>query len=111
MFDAIHVVNGVAIVDKDKCKACGKCIEVCPKNLITMIPYDSKYAVACNSKEKGPVAMKACSVSCIGCQLCKKNCPNDAVTVEEFNATIDQDKCEGCGICMEKCPRKSIIEL
>ena len=111
MFDAIHVVNGVAIVDKDKCKACGKCIEVCPKNLITMIPYDSKYAVACNSKDKGPVAMKACSVSCIGCQLCKKNCPNDAVTVEEFNATIDQDKCEGCGICMEKCPRKSIIEL
>ena len=110
-FDAIHVVNGVAVVDKEKCKACGKCIEVCPKNLITLIPYDSKYAVACNSKDKGPVAMKACTVSCIGCQLCKKNCPNDAVTVEEFNATIDQDKCEGCGVCLEKCPRKSIIEL
>lgn len=111
MFDAIHVVNGVAVVDKDKCKACGKCIEACPKNLITMIPYDAKYAVACNSKEKGPVAMKECTVSCIGCQLCKKNCPNDAVTVEEFNATIVQDKCEGCGICKEKCPRKSIVEL
>ena len=110
-FDAIHVVNGVAVVDKEKCKACGKCIEVCPKNLITLIPYDSKYAVACNSKDKGPVAMKACTVSCIGCQLCKKNCPNDAVTVEEFNATIDQDKCEGCGVCLEKCPRKSIVEL
>lgn len=111
LFDAIHVVNGVAVVDKEKCKACGKCIEACPKNLISMIPYDAKYAVACNSKDKGPVAMKACTVSCIGCQLCKKNCPNDAVTVEEFNATIDQDKCEGCGICKEKCPRKSIIEL
>ena len=110
-FDAIHVINGVAVVDKDKCKACGKCIEACPKNLITMIPYDAKYAVVCNSKDKGPVAMKACTVSCIGCQLCKKNCPNDAVTVEEFNATIDQDKCEGCGICKEKCPRKSIVEL
>lgn len=109
-FDAISVVNGVAVVDKEKCKACGKCIAVCPKNLITMIPYDAQYAVACNSKDKGPVAMKACSVSCIGCQLCKKNCPNDAVTVEDFHAVIDQEKCEGCGICMEKCPRKSIIK-
>ena len=25
-FDAIHVVNGVAVVDKEQCKACGKCV-------------------------------------------------------------------------------------
>ena len=25
-FDAIHVVNGVAVVDKEKCKACRKCV-------------------------------------------------------------------------------------
>lgn len=109
-FDAIHVVNGVAVVDKEACKACGKCVEACPKNLITLIPYDAPYVVACASQDKGPVAMKGCEVSCIGCQLCKKNCPNDAVTVENFNATIDYDKCEGCGICVEKCPRKSIVE-
>ena len=69
-FDAIHVEKGVAVVDKEKCKACGKCIEVCPKNLISLIPYDAKYAVACSSKDKGPVTMKVCSVGCIGCQLC-----------------------------------------
>lgn len=109
-FDAISVVNGVAVVDKEKCKACGKCIEACPKKLITMIPYDARYAVACNSGDKGPVAMKACTASCIGCQLCKKNCPNDAVIIEDFHAVIDQEKCEGCGICMEKCPRKSIVK-
>lgn len=33
-FDAIHIVNGIAKVDKQKCKACGKCIAVCPKHLI-----------------------------------------------------------------------------
>ena len=109
-FDAIHVVNGVAVVDKEQCKACGKCVEICPKNLISLIPYESKYVVECSYNDKGPVTMKDCTVGCIGCQLCKKNCPVDAVDVTDFNATIDYSKCEGCGVCMEKCPRKSIVE-
>ncbi len=110
-FDAIHVENGVAIVDKEACKACGKCVEVCPKNLISLIPYESRYAVACSSKEKGPVTMKDCTVGCIGCQICKKNCPADAIEVVDFNATIDYEKCTGCGTCVEKCPRNSITVL
>lgn len=108
-FDAIHVVNGVAVVDKEACKACGKCIAVCPKNLITLIPYDAKHVVACSSREKGPATIKACDVGCIACQLCKKNCPVDAITIEDFHATIDQEKCIGCGACKEKCPKKAIV--
>lgn len=110
-FDAIHVVNGVAVVDKEKCKACGKCIAVCPKHLITMIPYQSETVVACSSKEKGPITMKACTVGCIGCGICVKNCPNQAVTVTDFHAVIDQSKCTGCGVCVEKCPKKAIVKL
>lgn len=110
-FDAIHVVNGVAVVDKEKCKACGKCIAVCPKKLISLVPYEAKLAVACSSKDKGPVTMKVCDTGCIGCGICVKNCPEQAVTVTEFNATIDQEKCVGCGVCAEKCPKKAIIKL
>ena len=110
-FDAIHVVNGVAVVDKEACKACGKCVAACPKQLIELIPYKSKYAVACSSKAKGPVTMKACDVGCIGCSLCAKNCPAEAVAVEDFLSTIDQDKCKQCGVCMEKCPKKTIVKL
>ena len=107
-FDAIHVVDGVAVVDKDACKACGKCVAACPKNLISLIPYDAECVVACSSKDKGPVAMKACDVACIGCGLCKKNCPSDAITVVDFHAVIDQDKCTRCGKCKEVCPKKCI---
>lgn len=107
-FEAINVINGVAVVDKDKCKACGKCVEACPKKLIELIPYDSQYAVSCNSLDKGPDAMKKCKVSCIGCGLCKKNCPNDSITVENNLAHINYDTCVSCGTCKEKCPKKTI---
>ena len=30
-FDAIHIVDGVARVDYDKCKGCGMCAQKCPK--------------------------------------------------------------------------------
>lgn len=109
-FDAIHIVNGVAVVDRDKCKACGKCVEACPKHLISLIPYQAKYAVNCSSKDKGPVTMKVCQAGCIGCGICVKNCPNQAVTVKEFHAVIDQEKCAGCGICAQKCPKKIIVK-
>jgi RnfABCDGE-type electron transport complex B subunit len=33
-FDAIHVVDNLAVIDYDKCKLCGKCVKVCPKNCI-----------------------------------------------------------------------------
>ncbi len=108
MFDAIHVVNGVAVVDKEKCKACGKCVAACPRGLISMIPYDATTMVSCSSKDKGPVAMKACDVACIGCGMCVRNCPAQAVTLVENHAVIDQEKCTHCGICAEKCPKKCI---
>lgn len=110
-FDAISILNGVAVVDREKCKACGKCVAVCPKKLISLIPYDAKLAVACSSTDKGPVTMKACQVGCIGCGICAKNCPKEAVSVQDFHAVIDYDKCVGCGICQQKCPKKCIIGL
>jgi len=32
------------------------------------------------------------------------------VKVENFLASIDQEKCVGCGACAEKCPKKAIAK-
>ncbi len=108
-FEAISVVDGVAVVDKEKCKACNKCVDACPKHLISLIPYSAQMVVGCSSKDKGPVTMKACQAGCIGCGICVKNCPQEAVHVEDFHAVIDHEKCTGCGVCAEKCPKKCIV--
>lgn len=108
-FDAIHIVDGVAVVDKEACKACGKCIKACPKNLIELVPYEAKHLVQCSSKEKGKDVMAVCSTGCIGCRMCQKVCPADAIVVENNLAWIDPEKCTNCGVCAEKCPKKIIL--
>ena len=105
-FDAIHIVNGVAVVDKEACKACGKCVAACPKHLIEIVPYDQKHLVQCSSKDKGKDVMSVCSVGCIGCKMCEKICKFDAVKVENNIAHIDPEKCIGCGACAAKCPKR-----
>lgn len=107
-FDAIHIVNGVAVVDKDACKACKKCIVACPRNLIELVPYEQEHLVLCSSKDKGKDVMSVCSVGCIGCKMCEKACEFDAVLVEDNIAHIDPEKCTNCGACAAKCPKKCI---
>lgn len=109
-FDAIHIVDGIAKVDKEKCKACKKCIAVCPRNLIELVPYTSTVKVACSSKDRGPVVKKVCDTGCVGCKICEKNCNFDAIHVEDNLAKIDYEKCKNCGLCAMKCPSKIILK-
>lgn len=107
-FDAIHVVSGIAVVDRTVCRACGKCVSACPRHLIELLPDASQYAVQCANRDRGPAVKKVCSTGCIGCKICEKQCENDAVHVENNISHIDYDKCQNCGKCAEKCPAKVI---
>lgn len=110
-FGAIDIVNGIAVINSKKCVGCKQCVLACPKDLIVMVPDDSKIRVSCASLEKGKGVKDNCQVGCIACKMCVKACEFDAIKVENNIAVIDYEKCTQCGACFEKCPTNAIVDL
>ena len=108
-FDAIHMIDGFPVVDEDKCTACGKCVEACPKNLFELLPLSKLVHVRCVSTDAGKVVRKICDVGCIACRRCEKVCKFDAVHVENNLAIFDYEKCTSCGACAKECPTGTIM--
>ncbi len=107
-YNAISIQNGVAVVNPDRCKACGKCASVCPNKLIAIVPEGSKYTVLCSSRDTGKATREICKNGCIGCKICEKKCPVGAIAVSDNHAVIDHSKCTNCGACAQACPQKCI---
>lgn len=110
-YDAIHIVNGVAVVDEEKCTACQKCIKVCPKNIIHLTPYGAKAFVQCSSYDFGKNVKDNCKVGCIGCSLCTKLAPNEfemdgKLAKVKYSDSFDIEAAKKAAL---KCPSKCII--
>ena len=109
-FDAIHVHNGVAKVDRNKCVACGKCVAACPKDIISLVPYSQKAVVLCSNQEKGKDARKKCDKACIACTLCAKTYPEGFemkknLSEEVINNDLDPELLQQAA---DKCPNSCI---
>ncbi len=112
-FDALHIVDGLATVDYEKCTGCTACSKVCPRNLIEMVPFgqENMMTVACSSRESGKVTRSMCQVGCIACGLCAKQ--SDLFKVEDNLARMDYGRyapSEATETAMTKCPTGVIVE-
>ena len=68
--------NSKVTFDEERCKGCGLCETVCPKQIIML----SKEKI--NAKGYHP-AVVTDSEKCIGCAFCATMCPDTVITVEK----------------------------
>jgi RnfABCDGE-type electron transport complex B subunit len=114
-FDAIHVINGLAEVDYAACTGCGACARVCPRNIISMVPFKSEQmlAVACSNLDIGPDVKAVCKVGCIGCSGCAKRSVlfnmADNLAHIDYDAYDPEVMDDATQLAIEKCPMKGIV--
>ena len=63
------------IIDKDRCKGCGLCVAICPKNVLEL-------SREVNTKGYFPV-FQARPQDCIYCAMCRVMCPDVAIEIAE----------------------------
>ncbi|MDL2318887.1 RnfABCDGE type electron transport complex subunit B [Eubacteriales bacterium OttesenSCG-928-A19] len=107
-FDALHIENGIAVVNEDNCTACGLCQATCPRRSIQLRPRSANIIVRCQNRDSGRLARDECMKACIACKRCEKACNFDAIHVSDGFALIDNNKCTRCGECVKVCPMKCI---
>ena len=110
-FDALHIENGVAVVDRQKCTGCGACAKACPNHLIEAFDASRPVEVICSSHFNAKETIKMCKNGCIGCRKCERGCEAGAIKVVDNHAVIDHSLCTGCGKCVTLCPRGCIVRL
>lgn len=78
---AVHIKNGRAEIDSDKCVNCGLCAKACSFHAIVQVPL-----------------------------ACADACPVDAVgKSEDGRVVIDHERCIRCGRCQKACPFGAIM--
>ncbi|MFQ3547188.1 MAG: monomeric [FeFe] hydrogenase [Termitinemataceae bacterium] len=79
---AVSIVEGHAVINKEKCVNCGICQQVCPYHAIIKIPVP-----------------------------CEEACPVGAIYKDSNGKErIDYDKCIFCGACMRECPFGAMMD-
>ena len=110
-FGAIKIVDGIAVIDDDVCTGCGMCVDVCPRNIITMLPKDQTVVVMCRNEATGKRAVLQCKTACVGCKRCEKACDSESIKVVKGVAIIDETTCTRCGACIPVCPMHCIVNF
>lgn len=68
------MAKGLVIVDEDRCKGCGLCVETCPKQILRLA--EGRF----NAKGYRPIEVTDLK-ACTGCAMCAIICPDVVFTV------------------------------
>ena len=68
------MIQGTVLIDRDRCKGCQLCVNVCPQHVLAM---EDGY----NARGYHPVALDESLAHCTGCAVCAVVCPDVVFTV------------------------------
>ena len=74
--------NVNTIFDTSICVACNGCVDVCPEDLIRLVPVSEIFGV--ETEETGAAMIKD-ETTCIRCALCASRCPTHAILMKHFD--------------------------
>lgn len=92
-FHAIHMKDGMPVIDRDACTGCGVCVGTCPKGVLQLIPKDALCYVPCSSRDTGKAVTSVCEAGCIHCLACTRKA-KDSVSLVNDRIEIDYAKCD-----------------
>jgi 2-oxoglutarate ferredoxin oxidoreductase subunit delta len=90
---------GKIIIDTERCKGCGLCVIVCPKNSIIISKISNK---------NGYFPAETNNSECTGCTMCAIICPEAIIVVQRDNSdkseitTIEPDTKHKSSLIKEK---------
>ena len=72
-YDSVRLDPAVSVVDPDKCRGCGTCVEICQFHAPRLV-----------EKEPGFFTAETNASLCKGCGTCASWCPSGAITAKHF---------------------------
>ncbi|MFC1565682.1 4Fe-4S dicluster domain-containing protein [Candidatus Neomarinimicrobiota bacterium] len=81
IMNPVHTTNFLPVVDQNECNGCGKCVNVCPIEAMTLVSANN------HAKPK----MKRAQLNediCLGCGLCVKACDKDHIVLKSREKRI-----------------------
>ncbi|NVM52424.1 MAG: 4Fe-4S dicluster domain-containing protein [Candidatus Helarchaeota archaeon] len=78
------------VIDRELCKICKECIDVCPMGAIFHHPP--------HKDDLSDNLIYVTLDKCIGCGLCASNCPHNAITMKKIRSQIPEETAAGSSL-------------
>ena len=81
ILNPVHTTNFIPEIIEEKCNGCGKCVNACPVEAMTLV----------SSNDPNKPKMKKAKLSedlCLGCGVCVRNCEFDSIHLKSRQARV-----------------------
>ncbi|MDZ7783866.1 MAG: ferredoxin [Halioglobus sp.] len=92
----------------------GDCVEICPKDLFSLLPVDERLWVKCRSREVGDEVLQECEVACTACGRCAVDAPPGVVAMKDGLPVVEagglrRHPADTVRPAIDRCPTGAIV--